>query len=173
MRNRALKYTIGFAVVGLIISLLIAYVERRTVTTFQDNMPYVSLGDNIKNRTSGAHLWFEELLGGDASLDFERDVMAQLNTVRAALQAAYDGKTTEHGAFEKAIDEDTKVILKEGLVGIDKLISTARERWKARQESQNSSDSASAAMNSGAGSQLDQQFDSTYENFQLTMDRLI
>jgi hypothetical protein len=92
MKNRALKYTIAFGVIGLIIAILIAYVERNTVATFQKNLPYISLGDNIKNRVTQAHLWFEELMAGDASLNFERDILTVFASSKEVLQTAYDGK---------------------------------------------------------------------------------
>ena len=174
MRNRALKYTIGFAIIGLFISLLIAYVERNTVNTYQYNMPYVSLGDNIKNRTTKARLWLEELMAGDASLDFERDILALMKSSQNILQGAYDGKETEIGTFTEAADEETKALLKEALVGIDKLIDASRDRWKFRQTTINTAnDSTSSASDEHAGGQLDHQFNASYTGLQQTMDRLI
>ena len=108
MRNRALKYTIAFAIIALVISLLVTYVQRNTVSTYEYNLPYIVLGDNIKNRTTKAHLWFEELMAGDASRDFQRDVLQPLNTSRNILQTAYDGKQNELGNFSKTVDEDTQ-----------------------------------------------------------------
>jgi PAS domain S-box-containing protein len=174
MRNRALKYTIGFAIIGLIISLLIAYVERNTVNTYHDNMPYVNLGDNVKNRTTKAYLLLEKLLAGDASLDFEHDVMAQLKSSQTILQGAYDGKETELGAFTEPADEETRASLKEALIALDRLIDAARDRWKLRQNTVNDAgDSTTAILDDQAEGQGDQQFDTTYSGFQQTMDKLI
>jgi hypothetical protein len=126
MKNRALKYTIAFGAIGLLIAVLIAYVERRTVSTYQRNLPYISLGDNVKNRVTQGHLWFEELMAGDASLNFERDVLTVFNSSKDILQSAYDGKENELGKFAKSDDEETQVIIKESLVSLDKLLSTAK-----------------------------------------------
>ncbi len=125
MRNRALKYTIAFAIIALVISLLITYVQRNTVSTYEYNLPYIVLGDNIKNRTTKAHLWFEELMAGDASRDFQRDVLQPLNTTRTILQTAYDGQQNELGNFSKSVDEDTQGFLKEAVIGMDKLIAAS------------------------------------------------
>ena len=50
MRNRALKFTIIFATAGLIITLLIAYVERGMFNTYRQNVPYLTLLDDVKTR---------------------------------------------------------------------------------------------------------------------------
>ena len=78
MRNRALKFTIIFATAGLIITLLIAYVERGMFNTYRQNVPYLTLLNNVKNQVTKSHLWLEELIAGDASLNYERDVQQPL-----------------------------------------------------------------------------------------------
>jgi PAS domain S-box-containing protein len=186
MRNRALKYTIAFAVIAFIISLLIAYVQRNTVNTYEYNMPYITLGDNIKNRTTRAHLWFEELMAGDASREFQRDVIQPLNASRAILQSAYDGKENELGNFNKPVDEETKAYLKEAVVGIDKLVEAATERYSLKEQSSAevpvttitdstmmTSEPVVNTSGAEAGGALDDKFDTYYETFQQKMDQLI
>jgi hypothetical protein len=187
MKNRALKYTIAFGAIGLLIAVLIAYVERRTVSTYQRNLPYISLGDNVKNRVTQGHLWFEELMAGDASLNFERDVLTVFNSSKDILQSAYDGKENELGKFAKSDDEETQVIIKESLVSLDKLLSTAKERWKFKQQAKTTVSTPAVLDSTGAviqpaittstgeeaGGVLDQEFDTNYANFQSKMDRLI
>lgn len=181
MKNRALKYTIGFAVVGFIIALLIAYVERNTIGTYQDSLPYIRLGDNIKNRTTKAHLWFEELIAGDVSINFDRDVLQLLHTSRDILQGAYDAKETEIGMFTES-DEETKAILKEALISLEKLTLATQERWKVSREMlaapvHVTTDSTEEVVVThglqDAGGDLDQKFDVAFEGFQNTMDRLM
>jgi len=182
MRNRALKYSIGFAIAGLIISSLIAYVERNTVNTFEEYIPYLTLGDNVKNRSTQAHLWFEELMAGDASLNFENDILARFKGAREILQGAYDGKETTLGTFSNTVDEDTKVLLKEGIIALEKLEEAASERWHMKQQTDAAraaaaSDSTQTAIvnttGEEAGGALDQKFDASYDQFQSTIDRFI
>ena len=73
--SKALRYTLIFAAVGVITLFLIVYVQRNTIFTYNKNLPYISLGDNIKNRTTKAHLWFEELMAVDNSINFDKDVL--------------------------------------------------------------------------------------------------
>lgn len=163
--SKALRYTLIFASVGVITLFLIVYVQRNTLHTYNKNLPYISLGDNIKNRTTKAHLWFEELMAGDKSIDFEKDVLILFTSSQDILKGAYDGQLTELGQFIKTNDEDTRVILKESIVAVDNLTTAAKERWAAHQ--------ASAGTGEEAGGNLDQLFDERYEAFQKSMDKLV
>jgi PAS domain S-box-containing protein len=173
MRNRALKFTIFFASAGLIITLLIAYVERGMFSTYRQNVPYLTLLDNVKNQVTKSHLWLEELIAGDNSLNYERDVQQPLAGSLAALQSAYDGKTTELGAFTDNEDGEKRAILKEAIFDLEKLIEAADGRWKYKNETTiAATDSTAAVVVSKAGDNLDQQFDAAFEKFQESMDRL-
>jgi PAS domain S-box-containing protein len=172
MRNRALKFTIIFATAGLIITLLIAYVERGMLNTYRQNVPYLTLLNNVKNQVTKSHLWLEELIAGDASLNYERDVQQPLTGSLSNLQDAYDGKIDGLGKFSDD-DEEKRAILKEAIFGLEKLIEAADGRWKYKNETTvSATDSTVAVVVSKAGDNLDQQFDASFEDFQETMDRL-
>lgn len=173
--TKALRYTLIFAVVGFITTFLVVYVQRNILDTYNRNLPFISLGDNIKNRTTKAHLWFEELLAGDKSLNFEKDVLNQLTSSQAILQGAYDGKQTELGVFEQTNDEETRAILKEAIIDIERLTEAARERWNAQAKitPAAATDSTATAGVGDAGGDLDQKFDAGFEKFQQTIERLV
>jgi PAS domain S-box-containing protein len=172
MRNRALKFTIIFATAGLIITLLIAYVERGMFNTYRQNVPYQTMLDNVKNQVTKSHLWLEELIAGDASLNYERDVQQPLTGSLSNLQDAYDGKINGLGTFGDD-DEEKRAILKEAIFGLEKLIEAADGRWKVKNETTvSATDSTVTVVASKAGDNLDQQFDASFEDFQETMDRL-
>ena len=172
MRNRALKFTIIFATAGLIITLLIAYVERGMFNTYRQNVPYLTLLNNVKNQVTKSHLWLEELIAGDASLNYERDVQQPLTGSLSNLQDAYDGKINGLGTFSDD-DEEKRAILKEAIFGLEKLIEAADGRWKYKNETTvSATDSTVAVVASKAGDNLDQSFDASFEDFQETMDRL-
>ena len=172
MRNRALKFTIIFATAGLIITLLIAYVERGMFNTYRQNVPYLTLLNNVKNQVTKSHLWLEELIAGDASLNYERDVQQPLTGSLSNLQDAYDGKINGLGTFSEMM-KIKRAILKEAIFGLEKLIEAADGRWKVKNETTvSATDSTVAVVASKAGDNLDQQFDASFEDFQETMDRL-
>jgi PAS domain S-box-containing protein len=172
--SKALRYTLIFAAVGILVTFLIVYAQRNILNTYNQNLPFISLGDNIKNRSTQAHLWFEELLAGDNSLRFEEDVLSLFISCQQILQGAYDGKSTELGTFQKPTDEETKALLKQAIVDIEKLASAAQERWDVdRQSSSLSISDSVAAVNGQAGGDQDQKFDTLYENFQTSIDQLV
>jgi len=178
-QTRAFKYALGFAVIGLFVTLLIAYVERNILATYQRNLPYINLGDNIKNRSTKGHLWFEELMAGDQTLDFDKDVIALFASSRDILNGAYTSGETELGKFEKIDDDLTYTIIKEAIADIESLTQSARQRYKFKLEADANvqTDSLGNVITSStgeaAGGQLDQEFDKSYEEFQTTMDRLV
>jgi PAS domain S-box-containing protein len=177
--SRALRYTIGFAITGLLVTFLVIYVQRSTLATYEKNLPYLSLGDNVKNRSTQAHLWFEELMAGDESLNFERDVMPLFITSKEILEGAYMGQNTELGDFEKIDEVTTLSILKKSIEQINALSNAAQARYDNRQKmlEQAQTDSAMALSQSFAGEEaggvLDQKFDESYEQFQATMTQLV
>jgi len=166
MRNRALRLTIGFAAAGLLITLLVAYVENRALDAYHKNLPYLAILDKVKNDVIKAHLWLEELIAGDQSLTIDRDVQAPLNAATAALQRLYDGKEPTLGSFGQVQDEESRAILKEAIFSVEKLADDAGQRWKTKLETTiPATDSTAAVVRSHPGDELDQQFDSSFSDF--------
>ena len=172
-KTRAFRYTIILASIGLMVTILIAYVERSTLRTYERNLPFISLGDNIKNRTTKGHLWFEELMAGDDSNDIERDVLSLFRSSREILDGALNGSQTEMGKFEKSSDETTNQLIAKGIADLDVLIDATNARWAFNQKTLANKDSAATSTGEEAGGDLDQQFDATYEKVQDSMDKLV
>ena len=169
----SIRYTILLALIGAVITVLVLYVNQNMQNTYEQNLPYVNLGDNLKNRTTKAHLWFEEAMAGDASIDFKKDVLKLLTDSRDILQGAYDGKETELGTF-KLSDEETSAIIKEAIIGVENLTASAQQRWDFKtQNTVTVTDSTSGDTGENAGGQLDQEFDAAYESLQVTFDKLV
>jgi hypothetical protein len=129
LSTRSLRYALGFAIVGLFVTVLIMYVLRNILGTYERNLPYINLGDNIKNRSIKGHLWFEELMAGDNSIKFEENVLSLFISSRDILDGAYNSTNTELGNFEKLDDPLTYELIKEAIVGIKKLTEAARQRY--------------------------------------------
>lgn len=177
-QSRAFRYALGFAAIGLVVTVLIAYVERNILTTYQRNLPYINLGDNIKNRTTKAHLRLEELMAGSSTLDLEKDVIPLFTSAHDILQGAYESKETELGKFDKVDDELTYSILKQAVVDIENLRQLAREQYKAKQASSANIETDSLGnviptSSSGVSSEQEKKFDAAYESFQATMDQMV
>ena len=128
--NRAFRNTIGFAFLGLFVSVLVIYVERSTHSSHQQNLPYQNLGENVNARVTHGFLEWTKMQGGDQTVDFSKDVMQPWSSASSLLQAVYDGRESEFGKFEKALDEDSKVLLKETINDIDKLTQQVQIYWQ-------------------------------------------
>lgn len=163
--SKALRYSFLIAAVGIPVTFLIIYVQRATLHTYHQNLPVILLGDHIKNRSTQANLWFEELIAGDTDLNFERDVLSLLISCQQLLQTAYDGGDTELGTFNKPSDEETKALIKQATVNIDKLIEAAKDRWQANKQNTDATGQAAGVE--------DQRFDQLYQTFQISVDRMV
>lgn len=173
MKKKGVQYTIILASIGVAITLLVLYLSQNMQNTHQRNLPYVKLADNLKNKTTKAHLWMEEGIAGDQSIDFNKDVLPLLTSSRDILQGAYDGKETELGKFTIS-DEETSALLKEAIVGVENLSTYALQRWEVKKQNANAqSDSTIVDSGEHAGGKLDQEFDLAYEGLQATFDRIV
>jgi PAS domain S-box-containing protein len=165
MKNRALRYAIGFAIIGFILTVLITYVQRKDFNGYRQNFLYVKLSDNLKNRVTNANLAFEQLITGNRSKEFNRDVINRIGSAKNILQNVYDGKSTELGLFEKSNDEDTQALLKQAIHNADNLSEAATERWTFISDT--------ASINSGiTRAEVDVKFNSAYQKFQSSLDGL-
>ena len=61
MRNRALKFTLGFGIVGLVVMILITVVQRGAINAYHNNLPYVRLSDQLKSQVAQSNLWVEHV----------------------------------------------------------------------------------------------------------------
>lgn len=149
--TKASRYTLFFACIGLTITVLIIYVQRNIINTFNDNTAYVTLGDQLMNRVARANLSFEKALTGDRSLGFERDVLARYADGQRLLQTAYDGGVNGGISFGAHRDEETRALLKEALIALEELRTLATLRWEAHQSGSFSKDEADRNFVVGTG----------------------
>jgi hypothetical protein len=172
-KSLAVRYTILLAITGIIISSLVLYVNKNIQNTHEKNVPYLKLADNLKNKTSKAHLWLEEAVAGDQSVDFDKNVLPLLTETRDILQNAFDKKETELGTFAIS-DEEIDVLLKEAIIGVENLITSSRQRWDVKKLNPSvKTDSTTIDNGENAGGKLDQEFDLAYEALQATFDKVI
>src|SRR5688572_26107937 len=174
MRNRALKFTLGFGIVGLIVMILVAIVQRGAINAYHNNLPYVRLSDQLKNQVAQSNLWVEHVKRVDPNLNFERDVREPLSKSKALLESMYEGKETDFGTFEKAEEEDLKAILKENIYNIQNLLESTQARWQAKpQVIAAATDSTAEVLDTQSFNVLNLQVDASLKDFQRVSDRLI
>ena len=168
MKKRAIQYALFFLLVGVLLTVLIGYVERKTIKSYEDNLPYISLGENIKNRTMQARLNLEQIKGGEASLNYNNDVLPGLTSSLSLLNAAYSGKSNDEGNFVKS-NEETRALIKETILNLEKLIG-AVDVEKTIVPAAVMTDSTGAIISSPRD---DRQLNTAFQQVQTALDRLI
>ena len=168
MKKRAIQYALFFLLVGVLLTVLIGYVERKTIKSYEDNLPYISLGENIKNRTMQARLNLEQIKGGEASLNYNNDVLPGLTSSLSLLNAAYSGKSNDEGNFVKS-NEETRALIKETILNLEKLIG-AVDVEKTIVPAAVMTDSTGAIVSSPRD---DRELNTAFQQVQTALDRLI
>jgi PAS domain S-box-containing protein len=130
--SKAQRYTLIFASAGVVISFLVTYVQQHILSTYQRHFPLVSLADHVKQRTAVSAFNLHSLLAGNTEISFEEQVAGPLSTAVQTLKGAYDGKETAFGNFRKVTDEQTRAMIKETLIQVEKLSASAKESWQLK-----------------------------------------
>jgi PAS domain S-box-containing protein len=174
MKSLALKIAVLFFLTGIAITLFLGYVERKTISTYDNNLPYLNLAAEVKNRVSQGHLALEEYLANDGTINIDNDVLGKFASSNALLQAAYDGKDSEFGAFKKTDNEEVRAVIKETVNDIDKLAVAAQERIAKKGEVTVTVDTLGVSHSEPApvDPMADVRFDTQYDAVQGSLVRL-
>ncbi len=174
--TKATKIAGVIFLIGLFVALFVNYNSNKIMSTYQENMPYISLGDNIKNKTTKGHLWFEEYMAGDDGNDFQKDIILNFTSSKDIIQKAIDGGETEIGTFNKCLEPELLTLFSKTIIDLENLIlfTNKRNDNKLRQAAL-ANDSSNVKIDTGeeAGGKLDQDFDAAYELIQVDMDNVI
>jgi PAS domain S-box-containing protein len=131
--TRTLRTALIFAAIGLITAVFVIYSLRKVVSTYEQDLPLMSLGDRVKGIATRAQLDLESLLAGDKSINFDNQVRAQFSACQRILQGAYDGKETALGKFATGDDEELKALLKEAIIDVEELSTASAALLAANQ----------------------------------------
>ena len=106
--------------------------------------PLVRAAMEIRLEATTAHLWFEEIISGDQTLNIE-DIWSNLDKSEWYAQAMLDGGTNKEESFLPLNDPNLRIQIKETINGIHHFRQIAQKRWASK-------------STSGIGSNIDQQF---------------
>ncbi len=130
-------------------ALIVATNKLRT----DQNRNYVTMGAmmDIEIEISIFHLWFEEYISGDKTVDME-EVWSRLDHSKLLVNSLLGGALTEHGLLVKPLDgvEREKMVAIQGL--LVELGALARERLAAPK-----------GEHAGVGTELDERFDTIFK----------
>jgi signal transduction histidine kinase/CheY-like chemotaxis protein/HPt (histidine-containing phosphotransfer) domain-containing protein len=120
----------GIAAIGLVAVSLVVYSQKLTTQDLERNTRRIQLNQYVQQEIATAHLWFEEALGGDPSIDVERDVRTRIHDAQELVGAAINGGETRLGQIDAMPEAHGPLLrLKVLLVELDRL---AVDRWEGR-----------------------------------------
>jgi diguanylate cyclase (GGDEF)-like protein/PAS domain S-box-containing protein len=148
-----------FSISGTLLTMAIVYYSfnsGRDIAERQSSL--VDAAMEIKFEATTAHLWFEEVISGVRTVDIE-DVWAHLDQSEWYAQAMLDGSTNEEGTFTPLSDPNLRIKIEETIEGIHHLRQIAQKWWASK-------------STSGIGSDINQQFDLAFLQFNLSADNV-
>lgn len=146
-------------------AILIYFVDKKQNEVdeiFLRNIPLIDLAEHVQYNTTAAHLWFEELMSGDSTINYENDFISKLDSSEYLLKNILFNSVKE--------DDNLNDYIKKTL----RHLNNFRDIGNARITSLNNSipdvDDTTILLLHQTGSGLDQQFDSVYTLIQSDMD---
>ena len=150
---------LGVVAIGVVSIAIVVYTQWLVSRDFQRNATTIRLTQNVQREIATAHLWFEELLGGDRFVDIERDVHSRVRLaeelVNEALDESRPGQTLG-GSFAGV--SQILAVLQTDIYEFDRLLH-------ARLASRDSS--------GGIGGELDQQIDTVFRRILSSLSDIV
>jgi signal transduction histidine kinase/CheY-like chemotaxis protein/HPt (histidine-containing phosphotransfer) domain-containing protein len=109
---------------------MVIYSQWLTSRSFEENASLIRLTQTVQQEIATAHLWFEEALGGDTTIDLQVDVHARIRTALMTIDAGLQGGDTAVGRIDPLPSvRESLLKLQESIALFDHLVDT---RWAGR-----------------------------------------
>jgi hypothetical protein len=121
----------GVIAFGAITIGMVIYSQWLTSRNFEENAGLIRLTQTIQQEIATAHLWFEEALGGDASIDLQVDVHMPVRNALALVETRLNGGETDGVRIDPSPPEvrENLEALRDAIALLDNLVD---ERWSGR-----------------------------------------
>ena len=129
MKKRAIQIALLSLIAGVVLTIFAGYVQRKTFNSLEETRPYHSVAEEVRGRLIRTQLSMKQIAAGDKSVNFSNDVVARLSSSAGLLQTAYDRKSNDMGTFNLE-DEETRALIKETIIGLEKLAFISEEKNK-------------------------------------------
>jgi serine/threonine protein kinase len=154
-RNRVAVITAAAIVLALIVgsaASVLSFLRADSVRQAKD--AFVALCESVRSDTATAHIWFEEAIAGDLSIEVKTSVFPRFKSAFGHVARALEGNATAFGDVAMVVDEEVRTGLVPLHLELNKLIAISQERWEKR------------ADEGRIGGDLDQEFDAVFESIQ-------
>jgi signal transduction histidine kinase/CheY-like chemotaxis protein len=127
----SLKYlVIGILAFGLLSIGTVIYSQWLTSRDFEENASLIRLTQTVQQEIATAHLWFEEALGGDASIDLQVDVHSRIRSTLSLIDGMMERDDTAVAKFETlSAARENLLKLRASIALFDQLVD---DRWVGR-----------------------------------------
>ncbi|UII18947.1 PAS domain-containing protein [Fulvivirga ligni] len=157
MKLRSSVYiTAAVAVAGALIALMVFWVQKKTIDTYDTYMPYVTLGNNVKNITTKSHLSFEKYTSGDQSVDLKEKVFEPLNESLSGLMDAKRAQQTDLDKYAMLNDEHVSRLIDQSIVSVENLKSLSVKKQESAEDES-----------------IDRSFSAAYDHLQVNINELV
>lgn len=102
---------VGILAVGIVAIAMVVYSQSLMWRTFDRDAALIRLSDVVQQKIAVAHLWFEEALAGDESIELDHDVYQNIAEVLELLTAALQGGATAFGRVKAVEDKQVRTDL--------------------------------------------------------------
>ena len=138
----------GITVIGLIAISIVIYSQYLTKQGLERNTRQIRFNQYVQQEIATAHLWFEEALGGDTSIDIERDVRSRIREAQELIDAVIYGRDSSLGKIDPL--PEARGLLNELNLQVAELDQLVVSRWEGKDTT------------GVIGGELDQQFDAVF-----------
>jgi len=158
-RSLSLKtLVVGIGALGVFSIAVVFYSQWLTTRDFYQNTTLIRITQAVQREIAMAHLWFEEALAGDTSINLDADVRRRIRTAQDLVTTAHDGGTTTYGVVEATPVTENNLLALRGK--IDELERMLMARWEGRD---------STGVIGGA---QDQEFDALFRDIMASSRRI-
>ncbi len=148
-----------FSISITLIMLSIVFYSFNTARNITERYaPLVDAALEIKLEATTAHLWFEEAISGDETINIEK-VWAHLDQSEWYAHAMLEGGINKGEKFLPLKDPHFRLQIEKAILGIHNFRHIAEKRWASQ-------------TTSGVGSDLDQEFDKSFLEFNHAADNV-
>ena len=130
-RSISIKYlVIGIIAFGALSIGMVIYSQWLTSRDFEENASLIRLTQTVQQEIATAHLWFEEALGGDNTIDLQTDVHVPIRAALQQIDTGLQGGETATGRIDPLPAVREKLLgLRDSITLFDQLVDT---RWSGR-----------------------------------------
>jgi len=140
-----------FLGLGILSLLILFYTHNSWVAFTNNNKLHIDNISRVQINVTNAHLWFEESISGDTSINLNTDFWDKLTAAEVLLKQLSEGGANGQGTSIVPVSKNST---------IDEIKKTLSSLILFKEVAQQRLDNKASG---GVGSQLDQQFDGIYE----------